>query len=112
MPSRVKVTAYITPSMEGKIMVSEQVLNNVGAYVTYPCRVASRHIETPPGELPPIDLDGDLHEPNIVFVAYVVDMAKAIQLKNYLVAVARPEDEIIMEAEEIDVYIFSGSGLK
>jgi len=110
--TRVEVKAYITPAMEGKIMLSEDILNHIGAYVTIPCRVASRHIEVPKGELLPIDEDGDLHEPNIMLLVYVEDMAKAQQLKNYLVAVARPQDQIIMSAVEVTANIFSGMGLK
>jgi hypothetical protein len=112
MATRVRVIAYITPSMEGKILVTEEVLNNVGAYVTYPCRVASKHVEPPEGELPPIDVEGDLHTPNIVFVAYVANMAKATQLKNYILSAAQPEDQILMEISEVTVDIFTGLGIK
>ena len=108
--ARIRVVAYITPLMEDKILVAEEILDNVGAYVTYPCRVASKHIEPPEGELPP---DEDvMNEPSVVFVAYVADMTIANQLKNYILAVARPEDQILMEVEEVNANIFVGRGTK
>jgi len=110
--ARVKVVAYITPLMEDKIMLNEEVLDNVGAYVTYPCRTASHHIEPPPDELPPIDPDLGLNDISVVLIAYVSNLTKANQLKNYILAVARPEDQILMELTEVNADIFVGRGTK